>query len=55
MPPTFPTGIPFYFYSRSVFFVALESIIASPHFPKCKGDVPKMQKTRACESPGFLD
>ena len=25
-----------------------------PHFPIGKGGVPKMQKTRACESPGFL-
>ena len=52
--PTFPTGIPFIFTLGASFCCTRIKLLV-PHFPIGKGDVLKMQKTRACESPGFLD
>ena len=53
MPPHISHWHPFYLYSWNVFFVDTRIKLLVAHFPIGKGDVPKIQKARACESPGF--
>ena len=44
---------PFLFFTLGASFCCTRIKLLVPHFPIGKGDVPKIQKARACESPGF--
>ena len=52
--PHFPQ-VSLFIFTLGASFCCTRIKLLVPHFPIGKGGVPKMQKTRAYESPGFLD